>query len=148
MLSSVLGLIFLYWKRSLHSISKLWSRVAYFNPFRPETRPPDSRPPRVDARESDPHRLRTEEFPPTEDQERQARKAFIQSLDAEAVCALASRHNHHKSCKVIKRDNGSFNVCYFIEFEQVPEKWTIRIPIDPDPVDGWDKLLSEVTTVE
>lgn len=84
----------------------------------------------------------------TEDQLSQAKRTFIDSLDSDAVCALASRYNNGQTCRVVKKDNGSFNVCFFVEFEQDGSQWIVRIPIEPAFDDPWDKLLSEITTLQ
>ncbi|KFG77888.1 phosphotransferase enzyme family protein [Metarhizium anisopliae] len=84
----------------------------------------------------------------TEDQLSQAKRNFIDSLDSDAVCALASRYNNGQTCRVVKKDNGSFNVCFFVEFEQDGSQWIVRIPIEPAFDDPWDKLLSEITTLQ
>ncbi|KAJ6783118.1 hypothetical protein PWT90_08807 [Aphanocladium album] len=73
--------------------------------------------------------------------------AFIQSLQTEAIEALASRYNDGKPCKVFSRLYGSFNVCYFVEFED-DMRWTVRIPITPRLCDPWEKVQSEVATLQ
>lgn len=44
--------------------------------------------------------------------------------------------------------NGSFNVCFFVEFSADEPKWVVRVPIEPAVNNPWDKLLSEVTTMQ
>ncbi|POR38781.1 Uncharacterized protein TPAR_01018 [Tolypocladium paradoxum] len=84
----------------------------------------------------------------TPEQDDEVIKAFIESLDSDAVCALASRYNDGRPCRVVKRTNGSFNVCFFIEFDDDGLKWIIRVPIKPSLHKPWQKLRSEVATVQ
>jgi len=89
-----------------------------------------------------------QEFPSaTEDQRKQARKAFIESIDSDAVCTLASKFHNGRSCRVVGRESGSFNVCFFVAFGQDEPEWVVRIPIEPALDDPWNKLLSEVSTL-
>ncbi len=89
-----------------------------------------------------------QEFPTaTEDQHKQARRAFIESIDSDAVCALASRVHNGNPCHVVNRDSGSFNVCFFVAFGRGGPEWVVRIPIEPALDDPWDKLQSEVSTL-
>lgn len=83
----------------------------------------------------------------TEDQINQSKKEFILSLDPEAVCALASRFNNGKPCQIVRKDNGSFNVCFVVEFERDGPKWVVRIPLVPVLDNPWEKIISEVATV-
>lgn len=85
-------------------------------------------------------------FPPAPKAVKDAADAFIESLQTSAVEALASRHNHGKPCKVSHRLHRSFNVCYFVEFED-GLSWTVRIPITPRLHSPWEKLQSEVATL-
>ncbi|PNH42254.1 hypothetical protein VD0002_g9980 [Verticillium dahliae] len=88
------------------------------------------------------------EFPLlTDDQYKQSRKRFIKSLDDNAICALASRYNNGKFCRVVGKASGSFNVCVFIEFYEDSAKWIVRIPIEPAFDDAWIKIKSEVATM-
>ncbi|KAF5988315.1 phosphotransferase enzyme family protein [Fusarium bulbicola] len=84
----------------------------------------------------------------TEDQSIQARREFIESLDLSAICALASKYNSNKSCRVVNKASGSFNVCFFVEFVTDEPKWVVRVPIEPAVNNPWDKLLSEMTTIQ
>lgn len=56
-------------------------------------------------------------FPLTAEQIDQHIDQFIQNIDEEAVGRLASRHNGQKSWKIVGRENGSFKVCYFVQFD-------------------------------
>ncbi|EFY89877.1 phosphotransferase enzyme family protein [Metarhizium acridum CQMa 102] len=84
----------------------------------------------------------------TPEQDDEVINAFIESIDSEAVCALASRHNHEQPCRVVHRSNGSFNVCFFVEFDNNGPKWIVRAPIIPSLHKPWQKLLSEVATLQ
>ncbi|KAH7158283.1 hypothetical protein DER46DRAFT_484564, partial [Fusarium sp. MPI-SDFR-AT-0072] len=84
----------------------------------------------------------------TEDRSIQARRAFIESLDLSAICALASKYNNNKSYRVVNKASGSFNVCFFVEFATNEPHWAIRVPVEPAVNNPWDKLLSEVTTIQ
>ncbi|OAR01107.1 hypothetical protein LLEC1_05653 [Akanthomyces lecanii] len=87
-----------------------------------------------------------DKFPASPQAIKEAADAFVQSLQTSAVEALASRYNENKACKVLRRLHGSFNVCYFVEFEDGARK-TIRIPITPRLHTPWEKLQSEVATL-
>ncbi|GAB1317840.1 hypothetical protein MFIFM68171_08050 [Madurella fahalii] len=86
-------------------------------------------------------------FPPTAKQIEEGLKAFIDSIDPDAVCKLASLHNSSKACRIFRDPaNGSYNVCYFVEFED-GTKWVVRIPLEPYISNIWDKVQSEVATI-
>ncbi|EPE10441.1 phosphotransferase enzyme family protein [Ophiostoma piceae UAMH 11346] len=56
-------------------------------------------------------------FPPTYEQKVSYQKAFIEAIDPDTVCRLASLHNGGKPCRIFKeKAHGSFNVCFFVEF--------------------------------
>ncbi|UKZ78686.1 hypothetical protein TrVFT333_006432 [Trichoderma virens FT-333] len=44
--------------------------------------------------------------------------------------------------------SGSFNVCFFVEFDQDGSKWTVRVPIEAGQDRVWEKLESEVATIQ
>ncbi|KAL2258058.1 hypothetical protein VTK26DRAFT_8773 [Humicola hyalothermophila] len=57
-------------------------------------------------------------FPLTAEQIEEGVKAFIDSIDPNDVCRLASQHNSSKTCRMFRDPaHGSYNVCYFVEFE-------------------------------
>ncbi|KND90594.1 hypothetical protein TOPH_04865 [Tolypocladium ophioglossoides CBS 100239] len=87
-------------------------------------------------------------FPTTDDQDHEIKEEFIESLDPDAVCALASRYNNGKPCQVVNKDSGSFNVCFFVKFDQDEPEWIVRVAIETSLDNPWDKLLSEVTTIQ
>lgn len=88
-----------------------------------------------------------DQFPAPPKAIKAAAEAFIQALQTSAVEALASRYNKNEACKVFRRLHGSFNVCYFVEFED-GTRWTIRIPITPRLHKPWEKVQSEVATLK
>lgn len=86
-------------------------------------------------------------FPPTSEQIEEGLNAFINSIDPNAVCRLASQHNSSKTCWMFQDPaNGSYNVCYFVEFEDGTQ-WVVRIPLEPSIFNVWDKVQSEVATI-
>lgn len=89
-------------------------------------------------------------FPLTEEQINSSIQKFIDSVNKAAVCELVSRHNGGKRCQVINQQNGSFNLCFFVQFhsdESDDTTWVLRIPISPAVCNAWDKLVSEVITM-
>ncbi|KAK5997542.1 hypothetical protein PT974_02905 [Cladobotryum mycophilum] len=76
------------------------------------------------------------------------KQEFVNSIDIEAVRAIASRNNHGKSCTVTEPLFGSFNVCFVIKFDSEDTTWVISIPSVPAVHDAWDKLRSEVVIME
>ncbi|KAL6361100.1 hypothetical protein LRP88_04562 [Fusarium phalaenopsidis] len=89
-----------------------------------------------------------QEFPATKEQDTQVKNTFIESLDLDAVCALASRYNDGKPSQVVDSKNGSFNACFFVRFGQDGPEWVVRVPIEPILDNLWDKVLSEVATID
>ncbi|KIH93764.1 hypothetical protein SPBR_04194 [Sporothrix brasiliensis 5110] len=91
-----------------------------------------------------------QEWPPTLEQLEAAKKAFVDAIDPEAVCRLASRHHSaSKPCRVF-RDTacGSFNACFFVEFaDDHSTQWNVRVAIEPALDDAWAKVQSEVATM-
>ncbi|KAK4238404.1 hypothetical protein C8A03DRAFT_43819 [Achaetomium macrosporum] len=67
-------------------------------------------------------------FPPTAKQIEEGLKAFIDSIDPNAVCKLASS----KTCRIFRDPDGT--------------KWVVRIPLEPYISNIWDKVQSEVAT--
>ncbi|TQV93481.1 phosphotransferase enzyme family protein [Cordyceps javanica] len=76
------------------------------------------------------------------------RDRFVESLRHTKVADLASRYNNGKECRVFHRLYGSFNVCFFVEFEECGTLWAVRIPIEPRLHKPWEKLQSEATTLK
>ncbi|KAK1765089.1 hypothetical protein QBC33DRAFT_594069 [Phialemonium atrogriseum] len=81
------------------------------------------------------------------------REEFIGSIERQAICDLASSYHDSVGCKVFRTTHGSFNVCFFVEFNPVspggkPDRWVIRIPF-PGRVPWIDeKIDSEVATMK
>lgn len=73
----------------------------------------------------------------TDEQRANCKAKFIESVDRQAVYALASRYNYGLPCRFEESAltaNGSFiNVCFFVEFHTGAERtqWVIRVPIKP-----------------
>ncbi len=88
-------------------------------------------------------------YPLTAEQRSSQEKAFINSINPDAVCRLASRHRGSAPCRLFRdATNGSFNVCYFVEFpDKDGARWVVRIPIAPAIQDVGAKLRSEVATM-
>ncbi|KJZ68717.1 hypothetical protein HIM_11895 [Hirsutella minnesotensis 3608] len=87
-------------------------------------------------------------FPLTEEQIKAKKSTFIDSIDQDAVCLVASKFCGGGTCSIIDEKKGSFNICFFVRFESNNKTWVLRIPIVPVvPCCAWDKLLSEVTTM-
>lgn len=93
------------------------------------------------------HQDATNQYPLTQEQRDSKRQAFIDSIDQDAIRALASKHNDEEPCRILNSASGSFNVCFFIEFLNSHTRWVVRIPIEPVIYDAWTKLQSEVVTM-
>lgn len=91
----------------------------------------------------------SDNYPLTTEQRDSKNKAFVDSIDQDSICALASRHNHSEPCRVFGTASGSFNICFFVEFlgDDDKTRWAVRIPIEPVIADVWAKLQSEVATM-
>ncbi|CRK18997.1 hypothetical protein BN1723_011735, partial [Verticillium longisporum] len=114
-------------------------------------RPPETKTTGISASEPAANTLdsRAQDFPAaTDDQYNRSRKQFINSLDSSAVCSLASLYNNGKACEVVRKTSGSFNVCFFVTFSHDSPEWIVRVPIEPAFEDPWDKLQSEVATIQ
>ncbi|RKU41230.1 hypothetical protein DL546_001236 [Coniochaeta pulveracea] len=72
---------------------------------------------------------------------------FVHSIDTDAVCALASRYNGGLSCQIRRRCQGSFNVCFILDFADGTTR-VVRLPIEPMVHDVWEKVCSEVYTMQ
>ncbi|EXL67384.1 hypothetical protein FOPG_16490 [Fusarium oxysporum f. sp. conglutinans race 2 54008] len=93
------------------------------------------------------HPTAIDHYPPTPEQLHSQKQAFIDSIDHDAVCRLASRYNNEESCHIFDSKHGSFNACFFVEFPSSGTRWVVRIPIDPVVNEIWTKLQSEVATM-
>ncbi|KAH0537609.1 hypothetical protein FGG08_005601 [Glutinoglossum americanum] len=78
--------------------------------------------------------------------------AFINSIDREAVCGLASSLNRGTLCHIFgEPKRGSYNVCFPVEFDSGssnPERWMVRFPILPCLAFPEEKLRGEIATME
>lgn len=70
--------------------------------------------------------------------------------DGDVLRLASSHHPAKKACTLFQSTlYGSYNVCYFVEFEGTGERWTVRVPIRPCLTHrGRSKLASEVTTMK
>lgn len=102
-------------------------------------------------------------FPDARQRLKDIKTAFIDNLDPDAICALASRYNNGRRCHVVGSDNGSFNACFFVEFAADDDlrentddnrdlytctRWVVRIPIEPAIHQPWNKVCSEAATLQ
>lgn len=155
MLSALLHLVRSRWTLVVLFASKIWRRLLYFAGTTglgidaPERNPEIDSPNANDLGVGNP-RTDPQGFPAlTDDQYGQLKRAFIESLDPDLICSLASRYNNGTPCRVVGKKNGSFNVCFFVEFDQEEElEWIVRVLIEPALDHPWAKLVSEVTTMQ
>ncbi|CAK7220500.1 hypothetical protein SCUCBS95973_004178 [Sporothrix curviconia] len=87
-----------------------------------------------------------EDWPLAREQLDAAKKAFVDAIDPDAVCSLASSK---ASCSFFREQKGgSFNVCFFVEFDDEHRtRWNVRVAIMPVLRDAWAKVQSEVATM-
>jgi hypothetical protein len=88
------------------------------------------------------------QYPPTAEQLDHEKNTFIDSIDQDAVCALASQNYNGNPCEIFGTANGSYNACFFVRFPVDNTRWTVRVPIEPAIHKVWDKVQSEVTTMK
>ncbi|KAH7175951.1 phosphotransferase enzyme family protein [Dactylonectria macrodidyma] len=86
------------------------------------------------------------DFPLTGEQLEERIEEFINSISEDTVCRSASRHYGQTPCRVVRRDRGSFNICFFVLFDVDNITWVMRIPLEPLIPDAWNKVQSEVAT--
>jgi hypothetical protein len=79
----------------------------------------------------------------------QERDQFIASIDEDQVCQLASSYRNGHSCRCFQPPvRGSYNICFFVEFED-KESWVVRVPLEPCLAFGGKyKLESEIATLQ
>ncbi|RTE81738.1 hypothetical protein BHE90_003738 [Fusarium euwallaceae] len=147
MLSTLIQIVFMPWTLATIYLPKLWGYLSHFTDI-PRLRTCETNTSNLNEAEVETLESNTQEFPATEEQEAQVKNTFIESLDLDAICALASRYNHGKPCQVIDKKNGSFNACFFVSFGQDGPEWVVRVPIEPILDNPWDKVLSEAATIE
>lgn len=87
-------------------------------------------------------------WPLTEQQIYRRSHNFFGSVDEDAIRALGTQH-HIKSlqCEIKARYRGSFNGCFVLEFTDGSTR-VVRLPLDPAVQDAWDKVRSEVCTMQ
>jgi hypothetical protein len=74
------------------------------------------------------------------------RDRWLEALDDDEICRLASSVRHGDHCTIFQpRKHGSFNVCFFVEFESPGERWVVRLPI---PATVSKTILDEKTEIE
>ncbi|EFX02076.1 hypothetical protein CMQ_2125 [Grosmannia clavigera kw1407] len=91
-------------------------------------------------------------WPPTNEQDAEAKQAFVDAIDPAAVCGLASRLGGGRACRTFQEPaRGSFNVCFFVELAATDgaaeTRWVVRVPIGPALHDVRAKVESEVATM-
>lgn len=83
------------------------------------------------------------------------RARFVESIDQAAILSLASANHNNTPCRFFRPlKHGGFNVCFFVEFEQLdPQdkiwRWVVRIPIPGRTPVAWidEKVEVEVATM-
>ena len=85
--------------------------------------------------------------PLTEQQREERTVEFIHSIDKDAVRALASEYNGHLPCDIRYWRQGSYNVCFVVDFPNGTTR-VVRIPIEPAVHNVWEKVQSEVYTMQ
>lgn len=78
------------------------------------------------------------------------RQSFIDSLDIDEICRLASSYHGGIPCKTFgPPKHGSFNVCVFVEFEtSSPERWVVRMPIPARAALIDERIETELATMK
>lgn len=147
MLSALIHLVLTPWTLATIYLPRLWGYLFHFTDA-PRVTTCEINTSNINEAEVETLGSNAQEFPATEEQEAQVKDSFIESLDLDAICALASRHNDGKPCQVVDRKNGSFNACFFVKFAQDGPEWVVRVPIEPILDNSWDKVLSEVATLQ
>ena len=86
--------------------------------------------------------------------------AFEKSIDKEAVCVVASSFHGGNVYKIFGEKSGSFNLCYFIEFDapnqvedpnsssEKRDRWVVRMPKVPRLGCLDEKHRSEIATIK
>lgn len=77
------------------------------------------------------------------------RQRFIDSLDTEAICRLASSYHGGIPCTTFgSPKHGSFNVCIFVKFEtNSPERWAVRMPLPARAAWIDERIETELATM-
>ncbi|KAF4637068.1 hypothetical protein G7Y89_g1007 [Cudoniella acicularis] len=75
----------------------------------------------------------------------QERERFIEAIDLEAICQLASSYHNGEACSIFKEpSHGSYNLCIYVAFPLSGDRWVVRIPIVPCLASAEGKLEQEV----
>ncbi|KAG5796191.1 hypothetical protein H9Q69_004745 [Fusarium xylarioides] len=85
--------------------------------------------------------------PLTEQQHKFMVDEFVESIDTDAIRTLASKYTGGLPCSIRCRQQGSFNVCFILDFPDDLAR-IVRLPIEPAVHDVWDKVCSEVCTMQ
>lgn len=87
-------------------------------------------------------------WPLTEQQIYRSSDTFFHSIDEDAIRTLGTQH-HSKGlqCEIKARYRGSFNGCFVLEFTD-GSTLVVRLPLEPAVHDAWDKVRSEVCTMQ
>ncbi|QPC69461.1 hypothetical protein HYE68_000213 [Fusarium pseudograminearum] len=85
--------------------------------------------------------------PLTEQQHKFMVDQFVESIDTDTIRTLASKYTGGLPCIIRCRQQGSFNVCFILDF---PGDFAriVRLPIEPAVHNVWDKVCSEVYMCE
>ena len=95
--------------------------------------------------------------PILQDEMMRQRERFVNSVDTEATCNLASSYHNGDSCKQFRHFiHGSFNVCFFVQFDQPtvltctsakPDRLVVRIAILSHVSWVDEKLEADITII-
>ncbi|EXM12654.1 hypothetical protein FoTM2_013681 [Fusarium oxysporum f. sp. vasinfectum] len=141
------------WTSFILHLSTLWGLLLIDRVTLPTIRQPDTQTnesislTNEDTAKAQVDQDRPGHFPPTEEQLDEKIEKFIESISDDAICRLASKHNDQRLCSVVRRDRGSFNICFFVRFDGDDMIWVVRIPLKPVVHNVWDKVQSEVATM-
>lgn len=84
-----------------------------------------------------------------EEKRRRDRDSFLCSIDTKEICRVASSYHGGDACEIFHSAQGSFNACFFLQFEQPADKWVFRIPFPGLPTSWIDeKVEREVATMK
>jgi hypothetical protein len=82
------------------------------------------------------------------------RDRFIEAIQEDDVCRLASSHHNSDHCSFFKPPSrGSYNICYFVRFpsrsSEDVEEWVVRVPLAPCLAEGSrSKLEREIASMQ
>ena len=83
------------------------------------------------------------------------RDQFIATIREDDVCHLASSYHNGDSCSFFQPPiRGSYNICYFVQFQshnakEDGDRWVVRVPLAPCLAHGAKaKLESEIATMQ